>query len=265
MFSTPTNTPPRPPAKSIADSSTTGHFCKMSSPCINKQPTNDVIKVRLPDRNVIQSTHTALLDLPTLPLATRTAYIFPELASHSLLSITQLCDNGCTSTFDNKHVCTKHENVVLLRGACHPVTSLYMLPLTQASTTLQSTVALSSCPLLCAPMATQCETSSCANNAYEMHKKPALLRNLHRCCFSPATTTWTMTVQVGKFTTWPGLTVDAIYKHLTKSVATAKGHMKQQFKNLRSTKRPQPPNMIPLDTPTLPVSPKTPISHILSY
>ena len=33
--------------------------------------------------------------------------------------------------------------------------------------------------------------------------------------------------------------------------------MKQQLKNLRSTKRPQLPTLIPLYTPPLPVSPKT--------
>ena len=109
----------------------------MRSPCINKQPTNDGIKVRLPDRNVIQASYTTLLDIPTLHIAARTAYLFPDLASHTLLSITQLCDNGYTATFNNKYVRIKHKNVVLLQGACHPVTSIYMLPLTQSANKLQ--------------------------------------------------------------------------------------------------------------------------------
>jgi hypothetical protein len=37
------------------------------------------------------------------------------------------------------------------------------------------------------------------------------------------------------FTTWPGLTNKLINKHLPKSIATAKGHLKHQGKNLCST------------------------------
>jgi hypothetical protein len=37
------------------------------------------------------------------------------------------------------------------------------------------------------------------------------------------------------FTTWPGLTSALIRKHLPKSIATAKGHQKQDRQNVRST------------------------------
>ena len=38
------------------------------------------------------------------------------------------------------------------------------------------------------------------------------------------------------FLSWPGLTMELVTKHLPKSIATAKGHFDQEFKNLQSTK-----------------------------
>ena len=51
--------------------------------------------VTLPDNDVISSTQSGHLPTPDLPpLATKTA-ILPRLASSSLVSLPQLCDNGC--------------------------------------------------------------------------------------------------------------------------------------------------------------------------
>ena len=63
-----------------------------------------------------------------------------------------------------------------------------------------------------------------------------LVTYLHRACFSPVTRTWTKAIDAGFFSTWPGLTSDLVRKHLPKSLATAKGHLKQDRKNVRSTK-----------------------------
>ena len=38
------------------------------------------------------------------------------------------------------------------------------------------------------------------------------------------------------FTTWPGLTESLIRKHLPKAIATSKGHLRGQQKNIKSTK-----------------------------
>ena len=66
---------------------------------------------------------------------------------------------------------------------------------------------------------------------------------LHRACFSPVTSTWTAAIDEGYFATWPGLTSAVVRKHLPKSLATAKGHLRQIRKNIRSTKpsAPLPP------------------------
>jgi hypothetical protein len=66
---------------SIADSGCNSHFLLPDSHCISKVPTNDGIRVKLPNGSIITATHTALLDLPDLPLAARQSHIFPDVTS----------------------------------------------------------------------------------------------------------------------------------------------------------------------------------------
>jgi hypothetical protein len=65
-----------------------------------------------------------------------------------------------------------------------------------------------------------------------------LVQYFHRACFSPVIKTWTQAIDAGFFATWPRLTSALVRKHLPKSVATAKGHLRQDRKNVRSTKTP---------------------------
>ena len=69
-----------------------------------------------------------------------------------------------------------------------------------------------------------------------MRTKADLVQYLHRCAFSPVVHTWTKAIGAGFFATWPGLTSELVRKHLPKSLATAKGHLKQDRQNIRSTK-----------------------------
>ena len=64
----------------IADSGTTGHFLKIDSQCVDKRQTNEGLDVRLPDGSVIKSTHTALLNIPHLPMKARQAHLFPDIS-----------------------------------------------------------------------------------------------------------------------------------------------------------------------------------------
>ncbi len=48
--------------------------------------------------------------------------------------------------------------------------------------------------------------------------------------------TWIKAIQKGFFQSWPGLTSEAVHKHLEASEATAKGHLDQTRKNIRSTR-----------------------------
>ena len=78
-----------------ADSGTSGHFLKSTSPCVNKQTAIKPLGIRMPDGHIIYSSHTALIPQNTLPIAARQAHIFPDLKNKALLSIGMFCDNGC--------------------------------------------------------------------------------------------------------------------------------------------------------------------------
>jgi hypothetical protein len=55
-------------------------------------------------------------------------------------------------------------------------------------------------------------------------------------------------VKDGHLITWPGLTEDAINKHLRLKPATAMGHMKQRRQNIRSTSKAPIEKQKPPDT-----------------
>ena len=102
----------------IADTAATGHYITQSCPVVDKRSTNYGVNVTLPDGNSINSTHTALLQLPSqLPVNARTAHIFPDLKSGSLISIGQLCDHDCTAMFDAKQVKIYHKDAIIMSGA----------------------------------------------------------------------------------------------------------------------------------------------------
>lgn len=183
----------------------------------------------LPNGNHIRSTHTALLDIPSLPFAARKAHIFPQLKNGSLISIGQFCDHGCTATFDKSSVQIHQDGITIVQG--HRITTNGLWTLN-----LESKINHNQEGQLPKPPGIQLH--HLAYNAYETTTQRDLVRYLHQCCFSPTTSSWLAAIKAGFFATWPGLTCELVKKHLPKSDATVKGHLRQQYKNTRSTKPP---------------------------
>jgi hypothetical protein len=76
-----------------------------------------------------------------------------------------------------------------------------------------------------------------ANGIIQTTKMKANLATfLHGCAFSPSPTTLLRAISRGNFNNWPGMTIELISKHLPKSMATSKGHMRMQQKNIQSTR-----------------------------
>jgi hypothetical protein len=76
-----------------------------------------------------------------------------------------------------------------------------------------------------------------ANKVYELRNTGALVHYLHNALFSPTKAAMLQAVKDGHLITWPGLTEDAINKHLKLTPATAMGHMNQRRQNIRSTSK----------------------------
>ena len=208
-----------PPAAN-ADTGSTGHYMAISDAqwLTNMQPTSRGIEVNLPDGSTIKSTHTASLDLPSLPAAAQVAHVFPGLTG-SLLSIGVLCDFGCTAVYDATSVTIYRDSQVVLTGVRSPDThNLWMVPLDSTAPT-------------------QHLTASAASLAPRTQAQ--IVAFYHACLSSPSVVTFLEAVERG-YLRLPGLTASMIRKHPPHSIATSKGHLDQKRQGLRSTKRTAP-------------------------
>jgi hypothetical protein len=73
------------------------------------------------------------------------------------------------------------------------------------------------------------------NHAHGNNNQKDLINYLHAACLSPVKSTWITAIKNGKFLSWPGLIEHAVEKHLSKSTATTKGRLNQQWQNARTT------------------------------
>jgi hypothetical protein len=76
-----------------------------------------------------------------------------------------------------------------------------------------------------------------ANNVYELRNTGALIHYLHKALFSPTKTAMLQAVKDVQLITWPGLTEDAINKHLKLTPTTAIVHMNQRRQNILPTSK----------------------------
>ena len=107
------------PTYGIADTDATKEYIKVDTPCINKVKTHQGTQAILPDGRLMQTTHKAKLNLsPLLSTRSKTAHIFPHLQSGELISIRQLCDDGCTSTLTATTTTVEKQVELVLGGTC---------------------------------------------------------------------------------------------------------------------------------------------------
>jgi hypothetical protein len=171
--------------------------------------------VRLPNGATMESSHTGDLHIPELNAAASKAHVFPGMAHHSLLSVGQLCDEGYIVTFQRTTVTIcNSENSKLLIGPRDETTDLWRINLRKTNKHIPDPI---------------------ANNVYELRNTGALVHYLHKSLFSPTKAAMLQAVKDGHLITWPGLTEDAINKHLKLTPATAMGHMNHRRQNIRST------------------------------
>jgi hypothetical protein len=78
------------------------------------------------------------------------------------------------------------------------------------------------------------------NHAHDNSNQKDLIYYLHAACFSNVKSTWITAIKNENFTSWPGLTEQAVEKHLLKYTSTTKGHLNQQRQNARTTKVKDP-------------------------
>jgi hypothetical protein len=209
----------KPHETAIVDSVCTGHFLLVNAQCLNKVKSQTPLMECLPSGATMESSHTAELNIPQLNAVASIAHIFPGMANHSLLSVGQLCNEGYIVTFKNASVtvCNSQESQIL-SGPRDLDTGLWRINLKKDNQQIHQPV---------------------ANNMYELRNTGALVHYLHKALFSPTKSALLQEVKNGHLVTWPGLTEDAIHKHLKLTPATVMGHMNQRRQNIRSTSKAQ--------------------------
>lgn len=198
------------------DSGAPAHFIRAQDKRIlQKITTTPGPSVMLPDMSVIQATQQGQLGIPNLTTTATKAHVLPHLRSASLLSLGQLCDNDCEVTLTKKDISIKKDKKLILQGHRNLNDGLWDIHLSRDP--LQVNVILRKNML-----------------------KRDLATFLHAACFSPCTATFVKAIKNGNFATWPGLTEKLVTKFLAPSIATARGHMKQERQHLQSTKNSKP-------------------------
>jgi hypothetical protein len=208
------------------DSGASKHYFKENDKHVLNNPSTDNHgpTVLLPNDDSMTSTSSGLLPFQSsLSKSACKTHIFKDLQSSSLISLGQLCDDNCTVTLTKNLLRVTKNNQVIMRGIRNPSDGLWDIPITTRSISNSSN-----------------HSSSFQHRANVIitkdKTKTELVKYLHACCFSPATSTFIKAVQNGNFITWPGLEASTIRKFLPDSIATAKGHLDQEQKNLQSTK-----------------------------
>ena len=172
-------------------------------------PKTKPISVELPNGQIIESTHTAELNLPTLPEAARKAHVFRDLQCDTLLSVGVLCDAGLVATLTAEDVKFYYGPHIVLQGKRNKVTKLWDLNISpDAQPNIPPGLGLAATTI-------QFQTKSQAVTWY------------HACFGYPVKTTFHSAVQA-HWIPVPGLTAKAVRSYCPRPLPTSKGHLNQQ-------------------------------------
>ena len=129
------NPPPNLDKYGIANTGETKNYTRVNTPCSNNKQISNGSPVILPDSRMMQATHRELLNLnPLLTQADRTSNFFPHLQPGALISIGQLCDDGCIATFTNTHLSIVKDGLTVLKGNRSSTSGMWQINLTSNPT-----------------------------------------------------------------------------------------------------------------------------------
>ena len=74
-------------------------------------------------------------------------------------------------------------------------------------------------------------------NLEQIATKKDIIHFLHASLFRPVKKTWLKAIKNEQFVTWPGINTTYVAKHLTPTIATAKGYLEQKIKHINSTQK----------------------------
>ena len=183
----------------------------------NVTPLIDGPSVKLPNGTTMIPKHTGQLNLSTLSDNAKKVHIHKNLNDTALISIGQLCDDGCVATFDKKSLKILKNNTLILQGNRNTNDGLWDIQLP--------------------PKKSNIPTTSCINAIVRKDiTTQKLAQYLHGCAGSPSLGTFQHAIDRGNFISWPGIETIKFKKYIPNPEATAKGHLQQERKGLQSTR-----------------------------
>ncbi len=212
----------------VVDSGATSSFVRPEENLPISGLSNKV--VALPDGSTKQATHTAVLPFPSLSDEARKAEVLPGLPPNSLVSVGKLADSDYTTIFhpQGEGVTVHKKNSFRLQLLRKPVlqgwwdaNGLWRLSRDQEYS----------------PIRGSRSKQEVAANVYTLPSMPQTIRYLHAAAGFPTKDSWIKAIKNGNYSTWPGVTAEAVNRHFPESIETQKGHMKKQRQNVRLTKQ----------------------------
>jgi hypothetical protein len=194
----------------VADSAATGHFFPNENNSTNK---HNEIEVVCANNETMVSVATTELDIPELSSKAKTAYCFNEM-KQPLLSIPLLADDGCKISLTADSIIVTKNNKTILKGNRDKLSTLWMIPIKHHKKKQLLAQQLPSVPVLHA-----------ANSAYHQPTIAKLMAFHNATIGSLPVKTLCNAIDNDWLTSFPGLTSQAIRKHLPKSISTTMGHL----------------------------------------
>ena len=188
----------------IEDSGATlKYLCMNSTSDYDKQ--KEPIKSLLPDGDKINAHIQCKIKMDGLPEQSKIAYKFNGI-QEPLMSISVMCDNGCTITFTKQTVQVNKDGKTVLTGYRYPATKLWRFPQDETIPPAVNQVTQRINAIL--PEETMSDT----------------LNFSHRSMVSPTKTTLLNDIRKNNLSTWTFFTEKCIAKFLPNSIPTTMGH-----------------------------------------
>jgi len=120
------------------DSAATSHYVRPEDKaCLSKIKNYSGPSVTLPDADKIAPSHQGILNIHSnLSHAATVGTVLPQLKSASLLSLGQLCDDGCDVLLHKNNLYAMKDKEIILKGFRNKTDGLWDIPV--AKTSLQS-------------------------------------------------------------------------------------------------------------------------------
>ena len=173
--------------------------------------------VTLPNGSQLQIKQKGTIPLPAnIDVLAGEVSIVSHLQSASLLLVGQFTDYGCTAELAYNVAKIKKDRQVLLQGQRNLRDGLWDVDL---------------------PVVNTNPIQQHMNVIIKLDKtKSELADFIHGCLFSPCPSTLMQAVRNKHFLSWPGINSINFLRYSTNNIATLKGHLNQERKNLRTTK-----------------------------